>query len=62
MAQPQMARITCSQCNAFYNSESELGDHMQATHRRFVSEQSPPQSGGTQPDSSKKQLGPSKEE
>ena len=62
MAQPQMARITCSQCNAFYNSESELRDHMQATHRRFVSEKSPLQSGGTQPDSSKNQLGPSKEE
>jgi len=62
MAQPQMARITCSQCNAFYNSESELCDHMQATHRRFVSEQSPLQSGGKQPDSSKNRLGPSKEE
>jgi hypothetical protein len=62
MAQPQMARITCSQCNACYNSETELRDHMQATHRRFVSEQSTLQHGGTQPDNSKKQLGPSKEE
>jgi hypothetical protein len=62
MAQPQMARITCSQCNACYNSESELRDHMQATHRRFVSEQSTLPPGGTQPDSSKKQLSPSKEE
>jgi hypothetical protein len=62
MAQPQMARITCGQCNACYNSESELRDHMQATHRRFISEQSTLQHGGTQPDSSKNQLGPSKEE
>ena len=62
MAQPQLARITCSQCNACYNSESELRDHMQATHRRFVSEQSTLQHAGTQPDRSKNQLGPSKEE
>ena len=59
MAQPQLARITCSQCNACYNSESELRDHMQATHRRFVSEQSTLQHAGTQPDRSKDQLGPS---
>jgi hypothetical protein len=39
MAQPAMARITCSQCNASYNSERELRDHMQTAHRRFVSEQ-----------------------
>ncbi len=62
MAQPQLARITCSQCNGFYDSEHELRDHMQAVHRRFVSEQSTLQHGGTQPDSSKNQLGPSKEE
>ena len=30
MAQPQMARITCSECNAWYNSERELRDHMQS--------------------------------
>ena len=62
MAQPQVARITCSVCNGWYNSERELRDHMQATHRRFVSEQSTFQHGGTQPDSSKNQLGTSKEE
>ncbi len=62
MAQPQVARITCSQCNGWYASEGELRDHMQAAHRRFVSEQSTLQHGGTQPDSSKNQLGPSKEE
>ena len=62
MAQPQTARITCSQCNGWYNSESELRDHMQAVHRRFVSEQSTLQHAGTHPDSSKNQLGTSKEE
>jgi hypothetical protein len=62
MAQPQPARITCSQCNGWYNSESELRDHMQAVHRRFVLEESNFQHGGTQPDSFKNQLGTSKEE
>jgi hypothetical protein len=62
MAQPQMAPITCSQCNSFYASESELRDHMQTAYRRFVSEQSTFQHGGTQPNSSKNQLGTSKEE
>jgi len=57
-----LARITCSQCNGFYDSEHELRDHMQAVHRRFVSEQSTLQHCGTQPDRSKIQLGPSKEE
>ena len=62
MAQPQAARITCSQCNGWYTSESELRDHMQAVHRRFGPEQSTFQHGGTQPYSFKNQLGPSKEE
>ena len=62
MAQPQAARITCSQCNGWYDSERELRDHMQTAHRRFVSEQSTFQHGGTQPDSFKNQLGTSKEE
>ena len=62
MAQPQMAPITCSQCNGWYNSERELRDHMQVAHRRFVSEQSTFQHGGTQPDSFKNRLGTSKEE
>jgi hypothetical protein len=47
MAQPQEARITCSLCNGWYASESELRDHMQLAHRRFVSEQSPLRYGGT---------------
>ena len=62
MAQPQVARITCSQCNGRYDSERELRDHMRTAHRRFVSEQGTFQHGGTQPDSFKNQLGTSKEE
>ena len=62
MAQPQVARITCSQCDGWYDSERELRDHMQAAHRRFDSEQSTFQHGGTQPDSFKNRLGTSKEE
>jgi hypothetical protein len=38
MANPQEARITCSECNGWYVSERELHDHMQSVHRRFVSE------------------------
>jgi hypothetical protein len=62
MAQPQAARITCSQCNGWFDSERELRDHMQVAHRRFVLEQSAFQHGGAQPDSFKNQLGASKEE
>jgi len=62
MAQPQAARITCGQWNGWYNSESELGDHMQTAHRRFVPEQSTFQNRGTQLDSFEDQLGTSKEE
>ena len=47
MAKPQMARITCSECNSFYASESELWEHMEEVHRRSVSEQSAFQRGGT---------------
>ncbi len=46
MTQPQMARTTCSQCNGWYNSESELRNHMQSAHRRLASEQSPLRYGG----------------
>jgi hypothetical protein len=62
MAQPQMARTTCSLCDGWYNSESELRDHMQTAHRRFVPEQSTFQHGNTQPDSFEDQLGTSREE
>ena len=50
MARPQPARITCPECKGWYNSDSELRDHMQAAHRRCVSEPS------TLPRSSKTQL------
>ena len=62
MAQSQAARITCPQCNGWFNSESELRDHMQTAHRRFVPEQSTFQHGGTQPDSFEDQLATSKGE
>ena len=62
MAQPQVARITCSQCNSFYASESELWEHVQEVHRRSISEQSTFQHGGTQPESFKNRFGTSKEE
>ena len=41
MAQPQVGRITCSQCNGWYASEIELWKHLQEVHRRSVPEQSP---------------------
>lgn len=62
MAQPQVARITCSLCNGFYNSERELLDHMQTAHRRSVPEQNAFQNDCTQPDTLKNQRGPSKQE
>jgi len=40
MPQPKEARITCTLCNGWYNSESELRSHMESAHRRFVSEES----------------------
>ena len=48
MAQPQTARFSCSQCDASYNSDRELRDHMQTTHHKSVSENSlPPSSAPT---------------
>jgi hypothetical protein len=35
-----MAQTTCSQCDAQYNSERELRDHLGTAHRKFGSEQS----------------------
>jgi hypothetical protein len=62
MAHPQEARISCNECNGWYNSERELYEHMQTAHRRCVSEQSTLQHGGTLPDGFEKSLGTSKEE
>ena len=56
MAQPKEARITCRECEGWYNSERELSDHMHAAHRRCFSEPS------TLPDSPKIQLAISKDE
>ena len=62
MAQPQAARIFCGQCNGWYNSESELRDHMQTVHRRFVSDQSTFQTDRKQQDNLKHDPDPSKKE
>ena len=53
MAQAETARITCSQCNASYDSERELRDHKKTAHREGGSEQVSFQHDGTQRDSSK---------
>ena len=62
MAQPQVARITCSLCNGWYNSESELRNHMRTVHRRFVLEQDTFQDIDTQRDNVKDLLRLSKED
>jgi hypothetical protein len=40
MAQPQIARFNCSQCDARFSSDRELRDHMQATHHKSVTDSS----------------------
>jgi len=40
MTQSQDGRNSCHQCNGWYNSESELYEHMQTVHRRCVPQQS----------------------
>src|ERR1700732_3994995 len=62
MAQPQVARITCSQCNGWDNSESELRDHMRTVHRRFVSDQNTLQNASRKKESLENRPGASKEE
>jgi hypothetical protein len=62
MAQPQKAPITCSECNCFYASETELWEHVQEVHRRSVPEQSISPHGGSQPGSVRNRFGISKEE
>jgi hypothetical protein len=52
MAQPNMGRLTCSQCGAFYNSEKKLNEHAKATHHKGGSEQSSYQREDTQKDDS----------
>jgi hypothetical protein len=50
MAQPQTGRITCSKCNASYDSERELHDHIKTAHRQGGSEAGSPQRDDTQQD------------
>ena len=52
MARPAVARITCSECNASYNSERELHEHERTAHRKFRSEKLSSELGGAQPESS----------
>jgi hypothetical protein len=35
-----MTQTTCNQCDAHYNSERELRDHLGTVHRKFSYEQS----------------------
>ncbi|HXO44430.1 MAG TPA: hypothetical protein VN846_03105 [Candidatus Cybelea sp.] len=62
MAQPQPARITCTECNGWYVTERDLRDHMQTAHRRFVSQDNSPKQGAAQQDGLRNQTGTSKEE
>jgi len=62
VAQPQAARITCKLCDGWYESESDLRDHMQAAHRRFIPAPSAFQYGGTHPENIKSGPRLSKEE
>jgi hypothetical protein len=62
MAHPQEARISCRECNGWYNSERELQEHMQTVHRRFVSDQSTFQTDRKQQDNLKHDPDPSKKE
>jgi hypothetical protein len=45
-----MAQTTCSQCDAQYNSERELRDHLGTAHRKFGWEQNNSEPGDTQLD------------
>ena len=62
MAHPQEARISCHECNGWYNSERELRNHMQTAHRRFVPDQSTFQTDRKQQDNLKHDPDPSEEE
>jgi hypothetical protein len=55
MAQPEIARIVCSQCNAWYDTERELREHMMTAHREGTSEQGSSHRDGTEQDSSNTQ-------
>lgn len=40
-----MAQTVCNQCDAQYNSERDLRNHMRTAHRKFGAEQRGPDSG-----------------
>jgi hypothetical protein len=52
MAQPEPAKITCSQCQASYDSEEELREHMKIAHRHGSPGQNTSKRDGTQKDNS----------
>ena len=62
MTYPQEVRISCNECNGWYNSESELYRHMQTAHRRCVAQKIDFQHGKTPRDSFENQIGSPKEE
>jgi hypothetical protein len=62
MTHPQEARISCNECNGWYNSESELYDHMQTAHRRCAARQIPLQHSYASPVSPKNQIASPKED
>jgi len=62
MAQPEVGRITCRECNSFYATESELWEHVQEMHRRSVPEESTFPHGGRQAEIFSNRFGASKEE
>ena len=62
MTYPQEVRISCNECNGWYNSESELYRHMQTAHRRCVAQKIDFQQGNTPLDSFENQAGSPREE
>ena len=62
MANAAPARITCSVCDGWYDTERELREHMQAAHRRFIAEPSASQHLVTQPQNIQSELRTSNEE
>jgi len=43
-----MPNTSCSQCNAWYNSEHELNDHLETVHRMFGLKQSSSEPGNAE--------------
>jgi hypothetical protein len=62
MTHPQEARKSCDQCNGWYNSETELYEHMQMAHRRCVPQLSTSRQDVTRPSDFNNQVRASKRE